>query len=51
MALGMDVGLGPSHIALDGEPAPLSEKGSETPPPNFTPIFTARTMLALQALY
>jgi len=34
MALGMDVGLGPGHILLDGDTAPLSQKGTE-PPTNF----------------
>jgi len=29
MALGMKVGLGPGHIVLDGEPAPLPVKGAE----------------------
>ena len=27
MALGMEVGLGPSHIVLDGAPAPLPQQG------------------------
>jgi len=27
MALGMDVGCGPGHIVLDGDPAPPSQKG------------------------
>ena len=31
MALGMEVGLGPSHIVLDGDPAPLPKKGAELP--------------------
>jgi len=31
MALSMDVGLGPSHIVLDGDPAPLPKKGAELP--------------------
>ena len=26
MALGMEVGLGPGHIVLDGNPAPLPKK-------------------------
>ena len=39
MALGMEVGLGPDHIVLDGDPAPLPKKGTE--PPNF------RSMLPL----
>jgi len=37
MALGMEVGLGPGHIVLDGDPAPLPKKRAE--PPNFRPIF------------
>jgi len=37
MALGMEVGLGPGHIVLDGDPAPLREKGGI--PPNVRPIF------------
>jgi len=32
MALGMEVGLGPRHIVLDGDPALRSKKGAETPP-------------------
>jgi len=31
MALGMDVGLGPGHIVLDGEPARLPQKGGRAP--------------------
>jgi len=31
MALGTEVGLGPGHIGLDGDPAPLPKKGTETP--------------------
>jgi len=27
MALGMEVGLGPGHIVLDGDPAPLLKMG------------------------
>jgi len=51
MALGMDVGFGPSHIVLDVDPAPLHPKGGKAPTCNVPPIFTARAMLALQALY
>jgi len=29
MALGMEVGLGPGHIVLDGDPASLPKKGAE----------------------
>ena len=35
MVLGMEVGLGPGHIVLDGNPAPLPKKGPE--PPIFGP--------------
>jgi len=39
MALGMEVGLGPVHIVLDGDTAPLPKKGARrAPPPNFPPI-------------
>jgi len=34
MALGMEVGLGPVHIVLDGDTAPLPKKGAE--PPQFS---------------
>ena len=36
MALGVEVGLGPGHIVLDGDPAPLPKKGAE--PQIFGPI-------------
>jgi len=36
MKLGMQVGLGPGHIVLDGDPSPLPKKGTE--PPNFRPM-------------
>jgi len=35
MKLDMQAGLGPSHIVLDGNPAPLLQKGAE--PPIFGP--------------
>jgi len=37
MALGMEVGLGPFHIVLDGDTTPLPTKGGRAP--NFRPIF------------
>jgi len=37
MALGMEVGLGPVHIVLDGDTAPLPNKGNRAP--NFRLIF------------
>ena len=36
MKLGMEVGLGPGHIVLDGDPAPPPERGTAP-----TPIFGA----------
>ena len=35
LALGMEVGLGPGHIVLDGNPAPLPKKGA----PQFSAYF------------
>jgi len=35
MALGMEVGLGPGHIVLGGDPVPLPKKGKVA---NFRPI-------------
>ena len=35
MKLGMEVGLGPGHIVLDGDPAPPPQRGTA---PNFRPI-------------
>ena len=37
MKLGMQVGLGPGDIVLDGDPAPPPKKGSGAP--NFRPMF------------
>jgi len=31
MALGMEMGLGPGHIVLDGDPATLLKKGAQPP--------------------
>jgi len=36
MPLGTEVGLGPGHIVLDGDPAPPHQKGGK--PPNFRPV-------------
>jgi len=41
MKLGMQVGLVPRHIVLDGQPAPtcpLPQRGTASSPPNFRPI-------------
>ena len=37
MPLGIEVGLSPGDIVLDGDPAPLPKKGSEPPSPIFGP--------------
>ena len=42
MPLDMEVGLGPGHIALDGNPALLPQKGSRAP--YFRPIFSEREL-------
>jgi len=39
-ALGMKVGLGPCHIVLDGDPAPLPKKGAE---PSFSASYCGQT--------
>jgi len=44
MKLGTQVGLGPSHIVLDGDPAPPPPKG-HSPLPNFRPISIAAKRL------
>jgi len=41
MALGMEVGLGPGHIVLDGHFAALAKKGAE--PPIFDPSLCGQT--------
>ena len=43
MALGVEVGLGPGHIVLDGEPAPLPKKADRAP--NFRSIFIVANRL------
>jgi len=37
MPLCMEVGLGPGHIVLDGDPAPLPKNGGTAPSPIFGP--------------
>ena len=39
MPLGMEVGLGPGDIVLDGNPAPPPKKGAQEPSPTFQPGF------------
>jgi len=44
MALGVEVGLGPVHIVLDGDTAPLPKQRAE-PPRDFRPIFVVAKRL------
>jgi len=37
MSLSKEVGLGPGDIVLDGDPAPLPQKGAQQPP-TFQPM-------------
>ena len=43
IALGMEVGLGPGHIVLDGDLVPLPKKGGTAP--NFLPISVVAKLL------
>jgi len=43
MKLGMQAGLGPGHIVLDGDSAPPPQK--EVEPPNFRPIYVVAKWL------
>ena len=38
MPLGMQADLGPDHIVLDGDPAPLRKRGTAPPAPAFRPL-------------
>ena len=49
MQLGTEVGLGPGHIVLDGDPAPLPKEHSSLPP-HFSAHFTlARSPISASA--
>jgi len=45
MKLDMEVGLGPGHIVLDGDPSvPLQKAGgTAAPPPSFRPMYCDQT--------
>ena len=47
-ALGMEVGLGPRHVVLDGDPAPIP-KGAELPP-IFGPFYCGKTAGCIKVL-
>jgi len=38
MKLGVQVGFGPGHIVLDGDPDPSPQRGTAPSPLNFRPI-------------
>jgi len=42
--LGVEAGLGPGDILLDGDPAPPMEKGTAAPPPLFGPCIINSTI-------
>jgi len=48
MPLGMDLGLGPGHIMLDGNPAPPTERGT-APPFTFRPMSIVAKRLPITA--
>ena len=43
MALGMEVGLGPGHIVLDGDPAALPQKGGRACPQFLAHFYCGQT--------
>ena len=47
MPLGREVGLGPGHIVLDGDPAPPSRKGHS--PHSFRPMYIVAKQLPISA--
>jgi len=44
MSLGMELGLRPGELVLDGDSGPPSPKGGQSPP-NFRPMFIAAKRL------
>jgi len=44
MAIGMEVGLGPVHVVLDGETAPIPKKGQSPPPKLSTHLYVAKRL-------
>jgi len=43
MAFDMEVGLGPNHIVLDGDPALIPQRGDRAAPPIFCPFYCRQT--------
>ena len=48
MALGREVGLGPGHIVLDEDPAPLPKEGGGAPSPISTHFYCAQTVVCIK---
>ena len=48
MALGMEVGLGPVHILLDGDTAPLPKKGGRAPPQFSAHLYCGQTAACIK---
>jgi len=44
MPLGMEVGLGPGDIALDGEPAPPTQRGTAAVPIFWAHVYCGQTV-------
>jgi len=44
MKHGTQVGLGPGHMVLDGDPAPLPKKGAEPPYPIFAHVYCGQSV-------
>ena len=47
MALGMEVGIGPGHIVLDGDPAPFLQKGGRARPPISAHFYCGQTAVCI----
>ena len=48
MSLGMELGLGPGDFVLDGDPAPLPEKGAEPPLQFSAHFYCGQTALCIK---
>jgi len=47
MPLGMQVGLGPGHTVLDGDPGPSPRKGAQPPPLFLAHVYCGQTVAHL----
>ena len=48
MALGMEMGLGPGHIVLDGNPAPLPKRGRGPAPQFFAHFYCGQPAVCIK---